>query len=48
MEKIRWLLSDLLFECEETFGMIDDFTKYVRTLYLAVCEEMERNGEKLC
>lgn len=45
--KIRWLLSDLLFECEESFGLYDEFTKHVRVLYLAVCEEMEREGIEL-
>ena len=45
--KIRWLLSDLLFECEQSFGMLNEFTKQVRVLYLAVCEEMEWNGETL-
>ena len=42
--KIRWLLSDLLFEYEQTYGLYHDKTKAVRELYLDVCREMELNN----
>ena len=47
MKDLRYLLSDLLFAFENKYGLFHETTKQIRTAYLFICQEMERNGENL-
>lgn len=38
----RLVLSDLLFEYEEKYGLFDEQTKAIRYAYLTVCKNEER------
>ena len=47
LRNVRFLLSDLLYEYEQAFGMLDERTKKIREAYLIVCQEMDRTCEAL-